>query len=291
MCTASFRMPIEDVGRLLDTLDDGYAEITGEQPAIQDVAQPGEYPGTGQYNRPPQGVPPFPQVDERPTAAMPTSDVLVARGVPTPPDKLVASYGETIQPREAPVPQYGEPSRPQPVYGGQQQPHYPEPSYGAQPQYGEPPRHDPAYGAPRYAEPMAPGGAEPVYQLPSEPRHQRPMMTDPLGLPAQPQTRQPQPQPQPQAPLQPQAPSAAGLGTPMHGIPGAGRRSQPQDTYQQPQGGYQNPVDPLMSMGQPQDDYYQDPNLSRPYVGDQMFVTGERLRPDQRDDTGERREW
>ncbi|GAA5079633.1 hypothetical protein GCM10023259_086000 [Thermocatellispora tengchongensis] len=80
MCTASFRMPLEDVGRLLDTLDDGYAEAGGDelvqsgqhvvypqadggQPAdyqpAADYQQPaadyqGDYPETGHYARPPQ---------------------------------------------------------------------------------------------------------------------------------------------------------------------------------------------------------------------------------------------
>ncbi|WP_432923677.1 hypothetical protein ACQPZZ_27240 [Microbispora sp. CA-135349] len=44
MCTASFRMPMNDVGRLIDTLDDGFAEAGGEE---QDA-------GTGPFPR--QGV-------------------------------------------------------------------------------------------------------------------------------------------------------------------------------------------------------------------------------------------
>ncbi|MEU6415510.1 hypothetical protein [Microbispora sp. NPDC046933] len=44
MCTASFRMPMDDVGRLIDTLDEGFAEAGGEE---QDA-------GTGPF--PQQGV-------------------------------------------------------------------------------------------------------------------------------------------------------------------------------------------------------------------------------------------
>ncbi|WP_093262205.1 hypothetical protein [Thermostaphylospora chromogena] len=63
MCTASFRMPLEDVGRLIDTLDEGYAEAGGDQlvhsgqHAVQYAegeeppADPG-YPGTGHYASP-----------------------------------------------------------------------------------------------------------------------------------------------------------------------------------------------------------------------------------------------
>ncbi|MET7327715.1 hypothetical protein [Nonomuraea sp. NPDC005650] len=140
MCTASFRMPMEDVGRLLDTLDEGFAEATGEQPAVP-AQEPGTevMPGTGQYQRPAQPIqqPPQHQPDERPTAALSPNDVLVARG--TPParqDKLVASYGETTAPRDSMPP--------------------------APPAYGEPPRESPAYGerapftGPQYVETTAP---------------------------------------------------------------------------------------------------------------------------------------
>lgn len=71
MCTASFRMPFQDVERLLDTLEVGFAEAGGQLPEEMehaeqppqpqpegDYPQPQgdypEYPGTGQYVRPPQ---------------------------------------------------------------------------------------------------------------------------------------------------------------------------------------------------------------------------------------------
>jgi hypothetical protein len=108
----------------------------------------------------------------------------------------------------------------------------------------------------------------------------------------------------------------------MHGIPGAGRRRAAPQQPQQPvqdYGSYQqqspqqapNPVDPLLALGRqeqyppqdhysPQDQYGQDQytqqpdaGMSRPYVGDPMFSTGERLRPEQPDyhERSDRREW
>jgi len=60
MCTASFRMPFQDVERLLDTLETGFAEASGqlsgeaEQPGDQAQGEYPDYPGTGQYARPQQ---------------------------------------------------------------------------------------------------------------------------------------------------------------------------------------------------------------------------------------------
>ncbi|WP_433430990.1 hypothetical protein [Nonomuraea sp. CA-141351] len=350
MCTASFRMPMEDVGRLLDTLDEGYAEATGEQPAVP-AHDPGTevIPGTGQYHRPPQHAqqPPQHQPDDRPTAALSPNDVLVARGAPAAhQDKLVASYGETTAPRDSSMP---------PAYG--------EPPREAAPAYGEPARETPAYGDPAYGErspftgpqyvdttapqqrytgdpfsgpqytvesPQYSGHAQPepftgpqysdvapVYQMPGDQRGQSPLSTDPLGFPSQaaaphqqsphradqfpsdpypsdPYARRPEAYQQPQQPQQSQG--AAGLGTPMHGIPGAGRRrSAPQpvhDEYASYQQSQPNPVDPLLALGRQEPP--QPEQLSRPYVGDPMFSTGERLRPEQQPDYHERsdrREW
>ncbi len=148
MCTASFRMPMDDVGRLLETLQIGYAEATGQAtsgpdqpgtgpfPAPDLADYPGEYPGTGQYSRPPApeqqpqqpmapqqpSFPPFPQeqqpmpvgYDPNPypeatpaygqpapaPAALGPNDVLVARGAPTR-DRLVA-VDQQAPPRERP---------------------------------------------------------------------------------------------------------------------------------------------------------------------------------------------
>ncbi|TMR08933.1 hypothetical protein ETD86_45665 [Nonomuraea turkmeniaca] len=362
MCTASFRMPMEDVGRLLDTLDEGFAEATGEQPAVPahdpgTEAIPGTevIPGTGQYQRPPQPTAPqhhhqqqpaHHQLDERPTAALSPNDVLVARG-PAPQDKLVASFGESAAPRDT-TPAYGEPAvpftGPQYVESTAPQPQYTgDPFSGPQytgdpfsgPQYTGDPFSGPQYTPeppPYQQQPDRFGGSQyadnqPVYQMPEEQRRLSPLSTDPLGFPSQaadPYAAAPQHRPeqypsdpypadpyasdsfgrrqeayqQPQPQLQPQGQSAAGLGTPMHGIPGAGRRRAPQPThddyaaYQQaPQA---NPVDPLLALGR-QEPQQPDAGMSRPYVGDPMFSTGERLRPEQQHpdyhQRSDRREW
>ncbi len=378
MCTASFRMPMEDVGRLLDTLDEGFAEATGEQPAVP-AHDPGTevMPGTGQYQRP---APPVhqqqPPLDERPVALSP-NDVLVARG-PAPQDKLVAGFGETTGSREqtpaygerAPFtgPQYVESTGPQPRYTGDPYsgpqytgdpasgPHYSgDPASGPQytgdsfsgPQYTsdrpsyQPQQQPDRFTGPQYAEPQY-AENEPLYQMPgTDRRRQAPLSTDPLGFPSQAagtyagsgQQAQPYPvdpyaadsygpdsygrrdsyaqQPAQQQPAQQQSQggsAGAGLGTPMHGIPGAGRRrTAPQQpaadygadyrddygAYQQPQQ-QPNPVDPLLALGR-QEQYTQqpDPGMTRPYVGDPMFSTGERLRPDQPDyhERSDRRDW
>ncbi|WP_188187393.1 hypothetical protein [Nonomuraea sp. SYSU D8015] len=342
-------MPMEDVGRLLDTLDEGYAEATGEQPAVP-AHDPGTevIPGTGQYQRPPQPdhlqqQPHHQQpLDDRPTAALSPNDVLVARG-PAPQDKLVASFGETTAPRDA-NPAYGE----RPPFTG---PQYVDPT-GPQPQYTGDPFSGPQYtgDAPQYQQQPDPFGNsqyadnEPVYQMPgADQRRPSPVSTDPLGFPSQaaspyaasqaadsyaaPQHRSdPFPaDPYPSDPYasasdpfgrrqeapapayaqpQPSQGGGAGLGTPMHGIPGAGRRrAAPQQpamddyaAYQQPQ--QANPVDPLLALGRQEQQYQPhqqqpDPNTPRPYAGDPMFSTGERLRPEQPDyhQRSDRREW
>ncbi|HEX4817891.1 MAG TPA: hypothetical protein VFV66_34545, partial [Nonomuraea sp.] len=191
MCTASFRMPMEDVGRLLDTLDEGYAEATGEQPAVP-AHDPGTevIPGTGQYQRPPQPVPQSHHqqpLDERPTAALSPNDVLVARG-PAPQDKLVASYGETAPPRDTTPaygerppftgPQYVDTTGPQARYTGDP---FSGPQYTAEPPPYRPPQPDNTFSGPQYTDP-----GEPVYQMPGgDRRRPSPLSTDPLGFPSQ----------------------------------------------------------------------------------------------------------
>lgn len=263
MCTASFRMPMDDVGRLLDTLDEGYAEATGETAAVP-AEDPGTelIPGTGTYHRPsPQDLQPPHQVqphqaqpqlpDERPTATLSPNDVLVARGTPaTHQDKLVASYSETTAPRGTPAPQ--SPPFTGPQYTGSAEPFtgpqytgngYRDPLSG--PQYTQPAA---PFTGPQYAEEPAPSAGDPVYQLPGEGRA-HPLSTDPLGFPSQ--TRRPEPYQghgeryQQQGTTTP--PGGTGLGTPMHGIPGAGRRQDPftaqapfagQDSYARHDAGY-----------------------------------------------------
>ncbi|MFC4057011.1 hypothetical protein ACFOWE_01810 [Planomonospora corallina] len=122
MCTASFRMPLDDVARLVDTLDEGFVEAGGRYPDEVDeegggaapapapapaghaeYPDPASLPGTGQYARPrPEDYaqPAQPQhytdpaatqvsapVEEpRPAAALGPNDVLVARGSVPPAD-------------------------------------------------------------------------------------------------------------------------------------------------------------------------------------------------------------
>ena len=400
MCTASFRMPMEDVGRLLDTLDEGFAEAAGDQPAVSSGPDPGieAIPGTGTYHRPPTSPPQAPPLpDERPTAALSPNDVLVARGTP-PQDKLVASYSEP--PREPAAPQrqpFAGPQYTDPGGGPFTGPQYTDSGYDGPlsgPHYVQQSPGAP-FSGPQYAEEQAASTGEPVYQMPGDRRRPGPLTTDPLGFPSQGsdayqaadpyqspdpyppadpyQARQPEPYPQRQpdsyggadsyrgsdsyggagsstgsdsygghyqqqppdnrqaAPVQavpgqvPAGSSTAGLGTPMHGIPGAGRRHDPfrdqgqaaygqdpgygqdpaygqsqqsygQDRYGAPDGltpaDPPNPVDSLIALGQPSEPYRQpDSDLSRPYVGDPLFSTGERLRPEQQYDRDERREW
>ncbi|WP_090929617.1 hypothetical protein [Nonomuraea jiangxiensis] len=392
-------MPMDDVGRLLDTLDEGYAEATGEQPAVP-AHDPGTevIPGTGTYHRPAQTAPqPVAQpAEERPAVALSPNDVLVARG--TPParqDKLVASYtdppptaprdpapygdrtaprepayGETVAHRETPYGEtYGETAHRDTVYGETTVPRDTTPAYGERspftgpqyvdttgpqqrytgdpysgPQYTGDPYSGPQYSGDPYSGPQQTGGdlftgpqysgdpysgphgvqqqPEPftgpqyvdtdLYQMPVADQRRPSPNTDPLGFPSQ--AAEPYQQQYPSDPYgggyqqpQPQQPqSSAGLGTPMHGIPGAGRpRSMPQrrqpaspahDDYPSHQGVQPNPVDPLLAMGR-QEQYQQpdDPSMSRPYVGDPMFSTGERLRPEQQQpdyhERSDRREW
>ncbi|MET9338321.1 hypothetical protein [Nonomuraea sp. NPDC003804] len=391
MCTGSFRMPMDDVGRLLDTLDDGYAEATGEQPAAvaQPVDEPAEYPGTGQYHRPPpfEHEPQRPH-DDRPTATLSPNDVLVARGAPAQPDKLVASYADQREPSQTPLPPDGRPrlaeqppvsAEPMAAQGGYplsdyqmpaeregaRSPHSTDP-LGFPRQQGSPysPQSEPFAAQTTQPDPFgARGAAHSTQQDPYGAQAAAPQpdpygaqgagpqqdpygaqgagpQPDPFGVPAaqggQAYASDPYaPDPYAQAARQPAQPSytdpfappprpaqsasgAVGLGTPMHGIPGAGRSRpapapapepypQPeqqygqQDQYGQPdkygQPTYQQgPMDPADPLGLGPDAYQNqqpDPAIHRPYVNDPMYVTGERLRPEQqyRDDRTDRREW
>lgn len=257
MCTASFRMPLDDVDRLIDTLDEGYAEATGEtQPGEADAAAPDPaaeaIPGTGTYHRPAQRPP----HEERPAAPLGPNDVLVARGNPGHQDKLVASHGENTPPRGTAAPQYGgqhyADQANEPFTGPQYAPDggYRDPYSG--PQYVQ--QDQQPFSGPQYADEQA----EPVYQMPGgQPPH-----TDPLGFPAEPSYEQRgdsygggQYQQQPRT-----VPSSGpGVGTPMHGIPGAGRR---QDPFQSQDPGYGQ--DYNQDQGYRQDSSYsQDPGYRR----------------------------
>lgn len=85
-----------------------------EQAAPSDYEYP-DYPGTGQYARPPV-PPPAPAPEAYPApAALGPNDVLVARGTPTQ-DRLVASSAAQTGPQPAyrPAPQAPQPQAPQP---------------------------------------------------------------------------------------------------------------------------------------------------------------------------------
>ncbi|GII92227.1 hypothetical protein [Sinosporangium siamense] len=167
MCTASFRMPLEDVDRLLDTLDEGYAEVAGVPPEEEQGDDGygdsgGGYPGTGQYVRPENlqvghydaETQVAPAVEERSAPTVGPNDVLVARGAPGQKDRLVASYagqgGGDVVPREN-------------MIVGDALP------YGAG---------------------QGPGDSEPLYQMPGgpfrSPAANAPPRTDPHGFAAQP---------------------------------------------------------------------------------------------------------
>ncbi|WP_157555574.1 hypothetical protein [Herbidospora yilanensis] len=251
MCTASFRMPMDDVGRLLETLQIGYAEATGQPTAGPDQPgtgpfpapdlgdYPGEYPGTGQYSRPPapeqqpmapqQPFPPFPQEQQpmpvgydpgpypeatpaygQPAPAAPAAlgpnDVLVARGAPAR-DRLVA-VDQQAPPRERPRRQAPQPDFPpfegqvpaEPVY------QFPSPIPG-RPAYQFDP--EPDAEAAQHQQQHFPADVyqadAPVYQTGSYQPQQIPQPPMPPQMPQQqmPQQQMPQQQmPQQQMPQQ-----------------------------------------------------------------------------------------
>ncbi|GAA3447971.1 hypothetical protein Pve01_71080 [Planomonospora venezuelensis] len=227
MCTASFRMPMDDVGRLVDTLDEGFIEAGGQYPDEVDEQAPGghaELPGTGQYARPrpedyaqPQYADPLPgqaapQPEEpRQAAALGPNDVLVARGAPPPPDRFqdrAPGYGPAdAVPREN-------------MIVGDSLP----------------------YGLPDLADPGVPG--EQPYQAVSDPyaAHQGHRQPDPYGAPQDPYAAQPEPyaaQPdsygaQPDSYGAPQDPFARQASDPF-------AAQQPADPFGAPQ----RPVDPF----------------------------------------------
>ncbi|MEV8633574.1 hypothetical protein AB0395_18130 [Streptosporangium sp. NPDC051023] len=222
MCTASFRMPMNDVGRLVDTLDQGFVEAGGQYP--DEVGEPvhqadhagyqdhGEFPGTGQYARPrpedyasPQQYPDpaATQVvsaeEPRPVAALSPTDVLVARGAVPPPDRSqerpVAGYGPAdVVPRENMIVNdslsYGQPQPAEPLGLGAGEPAYQMPGdlYASQ-------QPDPYGVSPQQPDPFAPQGHRPdPYGTPQQP--------DPYGAPS----RQPDPYGAPSAQPDPYAP-------------------------------------------------------------------------------------
>ncbi len=122
-----------------------------EQPAQSDynyADYPGpDYPGTGQYARPPV-PPPAPAPEAYPApAALGPNDVLVARGTPTQ-DRLVASSAQT---------------GPQPAYPQAPQPHAPQP-HAPQPAAAQPAGQQP--GAVDPSDPLGLGAVRPYVNEP-----------------------------------------------------------------------------------------------------------------------------
>ncbi|MEU0516501.1 hypothetical protein [Streptosporangium sp. NPDC006007] len=281
MCTASFRMPMNDVGRLVDTLDEGFVEAGGQYPDEVDE-QPqtadrpgypahGEFPGTGQYARPrpedyprpPQHPDPATQViappeEPRQAAALSPTDVLVARGVASPLDRsqerALAGYGPAdAVPRENMIVNdslaYGQPQPGDPLGSGPGDPPYQLPGDPYAPQgpdpYGAPSPQPDSYGAPQARQ------ADP-YGLASHGRQ-----PDPYGTVRQPDPfAGPSPQPDLFTPSPPQAdPFAAPSPGPQsdpYGMPPQGRQPDPYGTVPPapvdpfaPPPTRQQPVDPF----------------------------------------------
>ncbi|MEU1878378.1 hypothetical protein ABZ470_13800 [Streptosporangium sp. NPDC020072] len=299
MCTASFRMPMNDVGRLVDTLDEGFVEAGGQYPdevgettgqgGYQD---PNGFPGTGQYARPapedyasppqqytdPAATQVVPAAEEPRPAALSPTDVLVARGAVPPVERPPAGYGpDGVVPRENMIVNdslsYGQPAeqaghgQAEPVYqmpGDLYPPQQPAAPYGgAAPQgYGAQPQ-DP-YGAARQPDPYA-----------TAPAHQ----PDPYGGPAQQAdpyaaapVQQPDPfaqQPDPFAPQNRPDPYGVTAPAPLPADPyasqGPGQRSgqRPADPYVQ--AGTTDPSGfPAHSYPQAQPDPYGYPAPAQP---------------------------
>jgi hypothetical protein len=260
MCTGSFRMPMDDVDRLIDTLDEGFAEAggqyaddgkdpgaTGPMPR-QDggeyaqhsdhPAHPGDYPGTGQHSRPVPG-----------------------QRYPEQQHHGDQGYGD---------PQYGDPQYADPQYAD---PQYADPQY-ANPQYPDPQYPDPQYANPQYANPQY---ADQHYADQQHYPEQYPGQAGPPQHPAGANdvlvARGAPPREVPR-----ERPFTGGQpGQPGHtGQPG--HPGHPGYPPQQP--GTVDPSDPL-GLGQggrpyPQQDYQQE------YPQDPMYATGERMRQDQR---------
>jgi hypothetical protein len=272
MCTASFRMPMNDVGRLVDTLDEGFVEAGGQYPdevgepvhegrPAQDEPQAhGEYPGTGQYARPrpedyaqpqqypdPAGHVPSPLDEPRQVATLGPNDVLVARGVVPPP---VDRSDRSDRPQDRVPPGYGPPDTP-PGYGP------PDVSAG----YGSSdavPRENMivndalSYG---HSQPVEPLGAGPVpgeaaYQLPGD-RYPPAQQPAPYGVQRPDPYAAPVPQPDPYAapPVQQRPDPYAGpadrfgaQGPDPYGVP---PQPRPVDPFAPPEARQKQPAAPF----------------------------------------------
>ncbi|GIH79598.1 hypothetical protein [Planobispora longispora] len=246
MCTASFRMPMDDVARLVDTLDQGFVDAGGRYPdEVDEHAQAhghGEFPGTGQYARPrpedyahpqsPQAPPQAhpqqyadpaagpvaaPPEDPRQPPVLGPNDVLVARGSTPPPDRFhdrAPGYGAAdAVPRENLIVgdslPYGQPHLTDPAGPGDQ----PYSTAGALGDQSYPPPG--GYGVPQpasYGAPQADAYGTPQLDgygpADAYGAPQRP--ADPFaGQPADPFTAQPADSFPPQQPVDPFATQAA----------------------------------------------------------------------------------
>jgi hypothetical protein len=289
MCTASFRMPMDDVDRLLDALEDGFAEAEEQYPegaehheaAPHDDAGYGDYPATGQYVRPPR--PDRAEAEAGQVPSVGPNDVLVARG--TPPaaqDRLVASGATEAVPREN-------------LIVGDSLP------YGHQPPPAAPPQYDPQPQRPRpeAPEPVAAQGRVPIDTDPYIPAFDEDSGGYEMGGP--PPQAAPAAEPvdwygTQQRAVDPHDPLGLGPVTPPQGhqaLPG-GEVYPAEPAYQQPAPDPTYPRDPGYPPAQTygyqdgyQDSYpdgYQQPGQApaHPYQGDPMYTTGERLRPEHR---------
>ncbi|GAA3155617.1 hypothetical protein GCM10010466_53190 [Planomonospora alba] len=225
MCTASFRMPLDDVARLVDTLDEGFVEAGGRYPDEVDEeggapaagpaghpehADPSSFPGTGQYARPrpedyappaqpqhyadPAATQVTPPVEEpRPAPALGPNDVLVARGGVPPQDTAgpgrMPGYGTAdVVPPENMIVGDSLPSAGPP---GEQpyQNQTPEDPYAGRPGAGGPVSDPFAPAGPQGADPFAAGAhrqADPYAQPQQADPYAQPQQAD-LFTPAAPQ--------------------------------------------------------------------------------------------------------
>ncbi|WP_157099766.1 hypothetical protein [Microbispora sp. ATCC PTA-5024] len=250
MCTASFRMPMSDVGRLIDTLDEGFHEAGGH---LQDEdAGTGPFPAPEGVYQAREGHDGYAAQDDYPAAQAPE-------------EYATQVHDPYAQEREG----YARPAH----ADYQDYPDYPD--YPGTGQYARPPVPAPApsmesYPQEPYAEPypsaaatLGPNDVLVARGAPAQdrlvassaaqqvPQHAQYGPMDGQGVPQ----AGPRSAPQPGRPMAPPQQAPQGQWAPQH--PPAG-------------GAEVDPSDPL-GLGQ-----------VRPYVQEPMYSTGERLRPEPR---------
>ncbi|MDP9866811.1 MULTISPECIES: hypothetical protein [Streptosporangium] len=290
MCSASFRMPMQDVGRLVDTLDEGFVEAGGQypdevgeqHPPAGDYQEHGEFPGTGQYARPrpedyaqqqyadPAATQVSPPPDEprpAPAPALGPNDVLVARGAVPPLDRSherpPAGYGPAdVVPRENLIVgdslPYGQAAPVEPHGSGPGEPLYQmsgDPYAAQQPDpYGMPSQQPDAYAAQQPADPYAAQQPD-AYGVPSQqPDPYASQQPDPYGVP-------------PQQPVDPYAATQAQRRPDSYGAPA----QQPVDPFAPP-AGRQQPVDPFAPHAEQFPSSARQPHAD-PYAAQQQHST------------------